>query len=343
MIVLLTGAAGLLGGALAAQLVGEGHGVIAVVHHQHEIRGNDGALIPAIAFDGSAPGPGSVAVLKGDVTRPQLGFDGATIAALESCVDCIVHCAAMVKFEAPLEDLKAVNVEGTMHVADLCPQARFVHVSTAYVCGLQDGQVAEAASGEGGQYGNGYEQSKAMAETWLLAKRPDAVVARPSIVVGEHESGRIREFDTIYRAFKFIAEGRVKSLPVDSSATLNFVPIDYVASGIADLVSQGAPGPLIVHLAAKEAISAVRFLGVVGSVPGLTCPELLKPADYAQQRQGLTDRLAQPYWSYFLRSPGFVVDRLEKLTGRAAPAMDAAAFERQFAFCVSDGFIRPRG
>lgn len=333
----------MLGGALAGELLRANHSVIGLVHRAAEIRDNTGQLLHAEDFGVSGHTAARLSVLKGDVTKPSLGFDDATLAALESSVDAVIHCAAMVRFEAPIEDLAEVNVQGTLNTARLCPGARFIHVSTAYVCGAVNGPVAEAAADTGARFANGYEQSKALAEAELLRVRPDAIIARPSIVVGEQVTGRIRSFDTIYRAFKFVAEGRIATVPVGEGATLNFVPIDYVVSGIVDLVEAGAGGPRFLHLAARHAIAARRFLAVIGTLPGLRAPDIVEPSGGDAATQGFAERLAAPYWSYFDRSPQFEVSALEHLTGRAAPVMDEEAFRRQIAFCVEAGFIKPRG
>jgi len=342
MIVFLTGSAGLLGGAIAHQLAHSGHGVVAMVHRDAEIRGNDGELVPASQFDGKPPKPGQVRMIKGDVTRQDLGFDVVLLAQLQTSVDCVIHCAALVQFEAAFEDLRAVNVDGTRHLAESFPDARFVHISTAYTCGLQDGPIKEDLHSRNGPFANGYERSKALAEIELLKLRPNAIIARPSIVVGEHSTGRIRSFDTIYRAFKFIAEGRIQTVPTACSATLNFVPIDHVVASIIALATRPVQSPVIAHLAAREAVSAERFLKLIGEVPGLRSPHIASTEVGAAPPDGMAERLVRPYWSYFTRSPQFETDAIEQVTGGPSPEMDEAALLKQIDYCVEAGFIRKR-
>ena len=69
----------------------------------------------------------------------------------------------------------------------------------------------------------------------VAAAGPRHVIARPSIVLGDSRTGAIRGFDTIYAAFKLIAEGRVSRMPARACATLDFVPIDHVARGLVAL------------------------------------------------------------------------------------------------------------
>ena len=341
MIIFVTGAAGLLGGALTADLTKAGHAVIGLVHREANIRGNDGQPIAAAeALVGSAPQPGAVATLRGDVRLPGLGLDPATCAWLNRHVDCVIHCAALVRFDADVAELEAVNVDGTRHVAQLFGDAQLIHVSTAYVCGLSNGPIAEAACYPDGAFGNGYEHSKAQAEIALRALRPDAVIVRPSIIVGEWATGMIRSFDTIYRAFKFIAEGRITAVPATPLATLNFVPIDHVTNGICDLVGNANAKGRVVHLAARGSVPAVHFLELIGEVSGLRPPDIAAPGDRNRPTPGLVEKLARPYWGYFERYPEFATNALTDISGRLSPIMDDAALLRQIQFCVAAGFIR---
>lgn len=245
MNVLLTGAAGLLGGAVAASLMQAGHTVFGLVHRATLVCGNDGKPLAALPFEGSEPLAGTLIILHGDVRHDDLGLGQTTLQWLSRRIDVVVHCAALVKFEADLAALAAVNVDGTCTVARLFSHARFIHVSTAYVCGLNNGPIAEQPCDTRGEFGNAYEQSKAQSEAALLQLRPDATIARPSIIIGEAASGRIQKFDTIYRAFKFIAEGRIRAVTVTPSATLNFVPIDHVVAGLCDLVDRATARGLL--------------------------------------------------------------------------------------------------
>jgi nucleoside-diphosphate-sugar epimerase len=337
--ILVTGAAGLLGGALVAALTGAGHPVIGLVHREASIRDNGGKVLDAAPFGPASP-PRGLMVLHGDVSQPGLGLDRAARAWLDRHVSAIIHCAALVRFDADWEALEAVNMAGTRHVAALCPEARFIHVSTAYVCGLKDGPVPEAPCDPAGPFGNFYERSKAMGEAELHRLRPAAVIARPSIIVGEQASGRIRSFDTIYRAFKFIAEGKIVAVPATPEATLNFVPIDHVVRGIFALLEVRAQGGRIIHLAAREAVGVTRFLGLICHVQGLRSPRITTPEQHEQTGASVAERLARPYWGYFQRHPEFAIHALADLTGIAAPQWDDAALLRQIAFCAESGFLR---
>ncbi len=88
--------------------------------------------------------------VAGDVSTDGLGLDEAGRAALASC-DVVIHSAATVSFDAPLDHAVEVNLLGPSRVAAAVAQARadgggpshLIAVSTAYVSGMHQGETAE--------------------------------------------------------------------------------------------------------------------------------------------------------------------------------------------------------
>jgi nucleoside-diphosphate-sugar epimerase len=347
MRILVTGAAGLIGGELTAHLAAAGYGVIAMVRSRGDICANDGSAVAAIPFAGTAPAAGEVRTISGDVRAPDLGLGEPNLAAVQRAVDMVVHCAAITAFDADPADYQAINVEGTAHLLAAFEGAKFLHVSTAYVCGLKNGAVAEAPRDAAFGFANGYEASKAAAEALVRAAHPAHIIARPSIVVGDSHSGVIRDFDTIYATFRLIAEGRVSMLPAASDAHLDFVPIDHVIGGLIDLIAHyDRVGGGAVHLASGQPVPAGLFARAIGSfaelkAPSLVPPEQFDPAVLPRIEQRLYRRTASLYASYFQRDPRFATDRLRALTGRSCPPVDLAMLQRLIGHCLARGFIRP--
>src|SRR5690349_20407812 len=60
-----------------------------------------------------------VVAVAGDVVLPGLGLPGADVANLAD-TSVVVHCAATVSFDHPLEEARKINVEGTTAVVDVC-------------------------------------------------------------------------------------------------------------------------------------------------------------------------------------------------------------------------------
>ena len=152
-------------------------------------------------------------LLPGDVAAPRLGWDAAAWRAHAGAFDLIVHCAALTKFDAEPALAHAVNVVGTQNVVALAQAGRMraggtrlLHVSTAYVNGGLGGIVLEGDRPEG-PFTNAYEASKARAELVVADAGLEAVIVRPSIVLGDWATGAVRSFGTFYYLLKVLAEG----------------------------------------------------------------------------------------------------------------------------------------
>jgi HAD superfamily phosphoserine phosphatase-like hydrolase len=87
-----------------------------------------------------------VSVVGGDVGTDGLGLDGAGREALASC-DVVIHSAATVAFDSPLDSAVEVNLLGPMRVAEAITAAgspaHLVAVSTCYVAGNRRGRAPE--------------------------------------------------------------------------------------------------------------------------------------------------------------------------------------------------------
>jgi len=91
-----------------------------------------------------------VAALAGDLGADRLGLSDGD-AALLAGVDVVVHSAAEVAFDSPLDAALRTNLRGPVRLIEtvLAAGARpaVVHVSTAYVSGVRRGWVAEGRPG----------------------------------------------------------------------------------------------------------------------------------------------------------------------------------------------------
>ena len=111
---------------------------------------------------------------------------------------------------------------------------RFTYISTAYVAGEHAGCFSEDDLDVGQRFRNAYEQSKFEAEC-LVARargRLPITVVRPSIVVGERESGWTASFNVLYWPLRAFARGAYAALPARRDAPVDVVPVDYVADAI---------------------------------------------------------------------------------------------------------------
>jgi fatty acyl-CoA reductase len=98
---------------------------------------------------------GRVTAVAGDVSTDGLGLDDADLVAMSRC-DIVIHSAASVSFDSPLDAAVEVNLLGPSRVAGAVVAARrlaeadgrvgpvhFLPVSTAYVAGTHQGEAKE--------------------------------------------------------------------------------------------------------------------------------------------------------------------------------------------------------
>ena len=333
MRILVTGAGGLIGGEVAARLAARGHRVSALVHRNPQVRANDGNE------------PALHAVFHGDVAQPGFGLNAASAIAADH--DLLIHCAATTRFDLKDEDYRATNVGGAANAVELARSGgmALLHISTAYVCGRLDGPIAEDDPLPTTGFANGYEASKAQGELLVAASGLTYVIARPSVVVGDSASGMIRTFDTIYAAFKLLAEGRVRHMAASAGATIDFVPIDHVAAGIvalAENMAQADGGRY--HLVSAQAMPVTLFAAAIGAYPQFHAPTLVAPKDFdvtalPPLERRLYARVAGLYSSYFQRDPRFDDARFRALTGLSCPPTGAAYLKRLIDYCIAVGFL----
>lgn len=92
-----------------------------------------------------------VRVLEGDVQEKGLGLTEEDLAELSREVDAVIHSAASVIFDAPLNAAVDSNVHGTLGLLRLArgweKKPMFMHVSTSYVSGTGRGVIPEEVPG----------------------------------------------------------------------------------------------------------------------------------------------------------------------------------------------------
>src|SRR4051812_562748 len=207
--VLLTGATGALGMQVLDRILEESdRPVLACVRATDVVSAQRRIAHTLETLYGSADRhAGRVRAIPADLTRPAFGLGADAWARLARECGAIVHCAASVSFGLELAAARAINVGGTRQVLALARRARaqgvlerFVHVSTAYVAGDAGGVFTEAHRDVRQGFRNTYERTKLEAELAVAGalEELNGVVVRPSIVVGERESGWTAAFNVVY-------------------------------------------------------------------------------------------------------------------------------------------------
>lgn len=268
--VLMTGFPGFLGSALLPRILDRRPGSTALcVVQQHHLATAASRLAD---LDAQVPGTAArVTLAAGDITVSGLGLGPADLEDALSCTE-VFHLAAVYDLAVPERVARAVNVEGTDRVLDLCRRAvdlaRLHHVSTCYVSGDHPGRFGEDDLDLGQGFLNHYEATKFESEVLVAAARADGLpvtVYRPGMVVGDSRTGQTQKFDGPYLAAEFIRRQR----------------------GIAVLPQVGPPDEVLASLVPRdyvvEAIDALSALpSTVGRTYALTDPEPPTARQYAE-------------------------------------------------------------
>ena len=274
--VLLTGATGFLGMELMCRYLerGERH-VYALVRagDPAEADARLGAVVENVCGDRDAHRDRWTAI-AGDICQPGVGVSPGTRRQLAERVDEIVHGAATVSFSLPLSESREVNVEGTKRLLDFAEECQavgglgcFSYISTAYVAGDHAGGFSEEQLDVGQSFRNGYERSKFEAEQLVrrASARLPVQIFRPSIIVGERESGWTASFNVLYPPLKAFEAGAYPAVPARGSTPVDVVPVDFVADAVFELADEPAESGEVHHLVAGERATTVGRLAELAS------------------------------------------------------------------------------
>lgn len=266
MIVLVTGASGYLGQAVARVVLEHGHEVRTLQRRPSGVKGARDVL-------------GSIA-------------DEATVARAVDGADGVIHLAAKVSLAGDPTDFHRINVDGTRTVLDAAERAGvrgFVQVSSpsvAHAGSALTGVGAEPASPEHAR--GDYARTKAVAELEALARDSAAmrvVAVRPHLVWGPGDPQLVA---------RIVDRARRGRLPLLSGGTalIDSTYIDNAASGIvaalrrapvahgnAYVVTNGEPRP-VADLMAGICIAS-----------GVAPPRWSVPASVGRAAGGLVEKL----------------------------------------------------
>jgi thioester reductase-like protein len=354
--VLLTGATGFLGMELLARMLERtDRRIYALVRagSQHEAESRLHATLSSLVPEPSRH-QDQVRAVAGDLLAPRMGLADRW-AQLVANVDEIVHVAASVSFSTPLVEMRSVNVEGTRHVlefAEACHSTgglrRMTHVSTAYTAGKRRGLISEHELEAGQSFRNAYEQSKFEAERLVRTHmiRLPVTIVRPSIVVGDRDTGWTSSFNVIYTPLRTLAAGLYPVVPARRRALVDIVSVDYVADAILALTEAPSAAGGTFHLVAgAHAVTAGELARLASAQFDRPPPRFVWPGAYtrplrrflAARSTPASRRLLQrtdayvPYFSLRLRFDDRQARRILDPVG-VRPSSLAEYFDRLMSF-----------
>jgi len=252
---LVTGASGLLGGAICRKLCEAGERPIALARASSDLSALEG--LP-------------VEVRRADLERPE------SLAGAAEGAGVVYHAAAAWRKEsAATSTFHRVNVEGARALVLESARAgarRFVHVSTVGVHGAIENPPADESAPI--RPGDRYQRSKAEAEAAVRAACEaggiDGVIVRPAGIYGPSDRRFLKLFRAVARGrFVMIGSGRV---------LYHLTYVDDVADGaILAGTKDGVAGRAFI-LAGPEATTLARLVEILAEVLGARKPRLRIPA-----------------------------------------------------------------
>lgn len=266
--ILVTGASGVVGGAVARALQARGAQVVTLQRR---------------------PAPEGLVGVQGDVTDPR---DVAR--AIGDTVSAIVHAAARVSIVGPWSEFERANVEGTRVLAQAARAhgvARLVFVSSPSVAHAGRSLVGAGASPADPEHARShYARSKALAERVALAAGDDhlAVVAvRPHLVWGPGDTQLTQRIIDRARAGRLVFIGSGAAL-IDTTYITNAA--DAIIAALVRAAEADVRGRAFVVSNGQPRTVAEMLTRIAGAA-GLPGPQRHVPLPVARTAGAILERV----------------------------------------------------
>jgi nucleoside-diphosphate-sugar epimerase len=203
--------------------------------------------------------------VSGDICQPNLGLDDST-KHLQRDTDIVIHAAADTNFSAPQDRQWAVNVDGTRRMLEWSQDChhlrRFLLVSSVFVSGSRTGRIDETATTQPPDFVTYYQRTKWESEQVALKSGLPVGVARVSLVLGSHATGGVHRAGAVHSLIKWFTRGLVPMVPGLPEATGDVIATETAAQCLsrAVLADWSTQHPPIWHIAAGDKAPRMREL-----------------------------------------------------------------------------------
>jgi nucleoside-diphosphate-sugar epimerase len=304
--ILLTGATGFVGSALAAAFLNRGGRVVAVSRNDpHGDRTTRAILEAASGFE-TPLAPDALqrfTTLSVESGRMDEVLDRE---ALRGITD-VWHCAASMTYALDtLEDTLETNLIMATRLYQLVAErsacTRFYQVSTAYTSGIERGHIREELH-FAPRLVNAYQMSKWCTEqalAHLAASGPALTIFRPTIVVGHRHTGWSTRKPFGYYMFVNAAHHAARrgiqefTFHIDPAHTPHLIAIDDVVEAAVALTARAdAPSRVeVLHCATEPVLTTSDHAEIIGRTVGITvrCGEPRSTFDQLINRKVMHNR-----------------------------------------------------
>ena len=211
-------------------------------------------------------------IVEGDITHSKLGIPDADLATIQYETTDVYHLAAAYDLGVPKDVAFTVNLEGTKNVNDLVCSLknlrRYNYISTCYVSGKSEGAILETDLEHKAGFRNYYEETKNLAEIEVekLKGHLPVTIYRPSVVVGDSETGATAKYDGIYYLINYLQKApwlfRLVNVG-NTNVRLNLVPVDFVIDGIVALARDANAVGKTVALADPDPLTTAALFDAI--------------------------------------------------------------------------------
>jgi dihydroflavonol-4-reductase len=323
MLVLVTGATGLIGNAIARDLVARGHAVRALVRDLDRAR----AVLPE-----------RVELVRGDVTEVE------TLPAAVSGAEWVFHAAGMPEqWQRDESIFDRVNRQGTANILDAALAARVkrvIYTSTMDVFAARAGGTLVESNIDREPKHTAYERSKQAAEVEAEARRArglDLVYVNPGAVYGPSPAHvGLNSF------FIQLCRGKMPMVPPGGMSVLY---VDGCTQAHVAAAERGTSGER--YLVADQHVSCATLAGEISRQAGVKLPRK-GPVWMVRALAGVSAPLARVFGFRPLVAPGQLTfllwdahvnaDKAKKELG-FAPLPLATGVEKTLAFLRAQGLV----
>lgn len=302
-------------------------------------------------------------ILDADLNVGGLGLSSDDANWCRNNIDSVIHSAAIVNFrKTKTGEPTKTNVEGTGRLLGFFEQSAlraFHHVSTAYSCGVVDGEfpVAETLHPLSTTFRNVYEESKCQAEHLVMTAPGEfqRSIYRPSIIVGHASTGYSPSFNALYKPMQFVwmllkefpqgirySKECLARIGFGAEESQNLVPVDWVSSAIMSLAHRQADENRIFHLTNPNPVLNSVIVAAILEVIGANIHDLEQVSvstDKLQKSFEILNDQLEVYRAYFTVDPTFDCSNRNRMAScPACPTIGREELVRMFSYATKVDF-----